>query len=293
MILWLLVTSIFTTVACAIPGSFLVLKRMSLTGDAISHSVLPGIILGFIVSGSLTSPWLVFGAAACGWFTVILIQTIHRHFKIREDAATGIVFTTMFAIGVIMLRSFASKIDLDPDCILFGNLETVIHGQQITLANWQIPVITVQAFAACLLAIIVTALLFHRFVSSSFDLKLSSILGLSPERASTILLALTATVVVIAFQAVGALMTVALLVLPATTALLLKTNIRFMLPTVTVIAILSSVTGLQLALTLNLNLGASIVLAGAGLFILVLLSTKLRSLPRSGNKCPDGFDRDP
>jgi ABC-type Mn2+/Zn2+ transport system permease subunit len=142
----------------------------------------------------------------------------------------------------------------------------------------------VQAFAASLLAIIVTTLLFHRFVGSSFDPQLSSILGLSPGRASSILLALTATVVVIAFQAVGALMTVALLVLPATTALLLKINIRFMLPAVTAFAITSSAAGLQLALSLNLNLGASIVLAGAGLFILALFISKIRLTNRTNQK---------
>lgn len=276
MTLWLLLTALFTTVACAVPGSFLVLKRMSLTGDAISHSVLPGIVLGFLVSGSLDSPWLVAGAAACGWLTVFLIQTIHRRFHIREDAATGIVFTSMFAIGVLLLRAFVSKIDLDPDCILFGNLETAIHGRRIDIFGVGVPVITFHAFAAALLAIIVTGLLFHRLVGSSFDPQLSSIQGLSPAKTSAVLLGLTATVVVIAFQAVGALMTVALLVLPATTALLLKANIRHIPAVVTLFAAASSFGGLHLAIHLNLNLGASIVLTGAAMFILALVGNEFR-----------------
>ncbi len=277
MTFWLLLTALFTTVACAIPGSFLVLKRMSLTGDAISHSVLPGIVLGFLVSGSLDSPWLVVGAAACGWLTVFLIQTIHRRFHIREDAATGIVFTSMFAIGVLLLRGFASKIDLDPDCILFGNLETAIHGQRINVLGMNIPIITFHAFGAALLAVMVTALLFHRLVGSSFDPQLSSIQGLSPAKTSAVLLGLTATVVVIAFQAVGALMTVALLVLPASTVLLLKINIRHIPAAVTLFAAASSFGGLQLAIFLNINLGSSIVLVGAATFVLALAAKELRS----------------
>ncbi len=205
-----------------------------------------------------------------------MIQTIHRRFHIREDAATGIVFTSMFAIGVLLLRAFVSKIDLDPDCILFGNLETAIHGRRIDIFGVGVPVITFHAFAAALLAIIVTGLLFHRLVGSSFDPQLSSIQGLSPAKTSAVLLGLTATVVVIAFQAVGALMTVALLVLPATTALLLKANIRHIPAVVTLFAAASSFGGLHLAIHLNLNLGASIVLTGAAMFILALVGNEFR-----------------
>lgn len=280
MIVWLLLTALFTTIACGLPGAFLVLKRMSLTGDAISHSVLPGIVLGFLVSGSLDSPWLVAGAAACGWLSVALIERLHRHFHIREDAATGIIFTTMFAIGVILLRAYASKIDLDPDCILFGNLETAIHGQRIDILGLKMPVITFHSILACLLSLAVTTLLYHRLVSSSFDPKLSAIIGASPAKTSSILLALTATVVVIAFQAVGALMTVALLVLPASTALLLKLNIRMMTLFIIIFGTSSSIIGLQVALRLNLNLGASVVLTGAIFFILALIISLFRSRPR-------------
>lgn len=265
--IWLVVIAAFTAIACGLPGTFLVLRRMSLTGDAISHSVLPGIVIGFLISGSLDSPWLIAGAAASGWLAVMLIELLHRRGGVREDAATGVIFTAMFSLGVVLLRLFASRVDLDPDCVLFGNLETAIHGARVTLGPVEAPGITVTTGGAAVVAVAFVLTCYHRLLGTSFDPSLSRLIGQSPGRSQSLLLGITAAVVVAAFQTVGAIMSIALLVLPAATALLLCRRLPAVLCVVVLHGLLSSVGGLYLATWAGFNLGASVVLAGAVLFV--------------------------
>jgi manganese/zinc/iron transport system permease protein len=266
-ILWLAVTAALTSIACGLPGTFLVLRRMSLTGDAISHSVLPGIVIGFFVSGSLDSPLIILGAAFSGWLTVMLIEFFHRKAGVREDAATGVVFTAMFSIGVLLLRQYAGKVDLDPDCILFGNLETAIHGTTTRVLGFEVPNITLTSAVAATGAILFITLLYHRLLATSFDPVLSKLTGQAPVRAQSILLGATAAAVVAAFQTVGAVMSVALLVLPAASSLLVFKRLPGVIAGVILHAILSSIGGIYLATWAHCNLGAAIILSGGILFI--------------------------
>jgi manganese/zinc/iron transport system permease protein len=274
--IWLVVTATFTAIACGLPGAFLVLRRMALTGDAISHSVLPGIVIGFLVSGSLDSPWLIAGATASGWLTVMVIEVFHRKAGVREDAATGVVFTAMFSIGVILLRMYASKVDLDPDCVLFGNLETAIHGARTNLGSLQIPNIALTTGFAALCSILFVSAIYHRLLCTSFDPVLSKLTGQATARAHSLLLAITAAVVVAAFQTVGAVMSVALLVLPAASALLIAKRLPGVLAGVVIHSVISAVGGIYLATWANCNLGAAIILTGAIAFLVSLGCFKLR-----------------
>ncbi len=275
--IWLAVSAALTAIACGLPGAFLVLRRMSLTGDAVSHSVLPGIVIGFLVSGTLDSPWIIAGAAFSGWLTVMIIEAVHRKGGVREDAATGIVFTAMFSIGVILLRLYAGKIDLDPDCVLFGNLETAVHGAASRIGGLEVPHIVLTAAGAALISGIFVAALYHRLLCTSFDPVLSKLTGQAPWRSQSLLLAVTAAVVVAAFQTVGAVMSVALLVLPAATALLLAKRLPGVLLGVVIQSILAAVGGIYLATAANCNLGAAIILTGAIGFIFSAIRLKLRA----------------
>jgi manganese/zinc/iron transport system permease protein len=267
---WLVATAAFTSISCGIPGTFLVLRRMSLTGDAISHSVLPGIVFGFLVSGTLDSPWIILGAALSGWITVVIIDAISRKSGVREDAATGVVFTAMFSIGVVLMRVFASKIDLDPDCVLFGNLETAVHGARTNIGAWEVPNIALTTCIAAIAALLFAVAIYHRLLATSFDPVLSRLTGQTPARTHSLLLGVTAAVVVTAFQSVGAIMAVALLVLPAATSLLVVRRLPFVLTGVMLHSILASIAGLYLATWAGCNLGAAVILSGAGLFLISL-----------------------
>ena len=265
---WLLAAAFFTAIACGLPGVWLVLRRMSLTGDAIAHSVLPGIVIGFLISGSLDSPLLVIGAAACGWLAVILIDRLHHLGGVREDAATGIVFTTMFSLGVLLMQRYGGRVDLDPDCVLFGQIDTAVHGARVSLAGMEMPgIVASSAFAAAVAVAFVTAM-HHRLLASAFDGAHARLLGRAPASTRSLLLAVTAAVVVAAFQAVGAIMSVALLVLPGATGLLVARRMPALFAVIVVHAALSAFLGLQFASLVNCNYGAAVVIVGAGLFTL-------------------------
>src|ERR687894_1115218 len=113
-------------VALGLIGCFLVVRGMSLLGDALSHSVLPGIVVGFLIGGSLHSPWILIGATAVGLGAAVLVQTVQHNSRIKEDASLGIVFTALFALGVVMINLYAGQADLDPGCVLYGNIENFI-----------------------------------------------------------------------------------------------------------------------------------------------------------------------
>lgn len=271
--LWLMATAALTAIACGLPGTYLVLRRMSLTGDALSHSVLPGLVIGFVIAGSLDSPLLIAGAAASGWLTVMMIEWMHRKGGVREDAATGVAFTTMFSLGVLLLRIFATRVDLDPDCVLFGNLETAIHGTRYAVFGVAMPGIFLSSAGSALLAGGFVIACHHRLITSSFDSSLATLVGQSPAKTQAILLGVTAAVVVVAFQSVGAILSLALLILPAATGLLICRRVPGLLVVVAVHGLLSAIGGLPLAAGLGINYGASVVIVGATLFAIVWVST--------------------
>lgn len=259
---WLVITAFLVALSCAIPGTFLVLRRMALTGDAISHSVLPGIVAGFLLGGALDSPLLVAGAALAGLGCVLAIDLVSRGLGVREDAATGIVFSTFFALGVLGLRLFAAKVDLDPDCVLFGSLETTVHGKQWQIGSLGVPAAAMTAGGAVLVSALGLAVCGRSWATAAFDPLHARCLGLKDGRLQTVLLAITAMIVTAAFQAVGAILAVALLILPGATGLLIARRVPGVLLIAVIHALLSAVIGFYLAWFLAINAAAAVVLAG-------------------------------
>src|SRR5262249_23142763 len=123
VILWIIAVGVVCNASCALLGCFLVLRRLSLVGDAISHAVLPGIVLGFLVSGHTLGWPILIGAALAGFLAAIVIQSLQNWAHVPEDASMGAVFTSLFAVGVILLSSLAGHVDLDPSCVLYGQIE--------------------------------------------------------------------------------------------------------------------------------------------------------------------------
>src|SRR5215211_6873824 len=114
------------SVALGLIGCFLVVRGMALLGDALSHSVLPGIVVGFLIGGTLHSPWILIGATAVGIGAALLVETVQKQSRVKEDASLGIVFTTLFAAGVVMINVWGGQADLDPGCVLYGNIESFV-----------------------------------------------------------------------------------------------------------------------------------------------------------------------
>ena len=233
----ILVEGALVSVALGLVGCFLVVRGMSLLGDALSHSVLPGIVLGFLIGGSLHSPWILVGATAVGVAAAVLVQTVQHHSRVKEDASLGIVFTSLFALGVVMINLYAGQADLDPGCVLYGNIENFILDRG---GIWPMAVI--------LAAIVAGLFLFYRhLLVSTFDPALAVSLGIPAAAVHYALMGVLSLSVVASFEAVGAILAVALLVLPGATARLWTDRMASMLAMAAGHGVVSTALGYWLA----------------------------------------------
>jgi manganese/zinc/iron transport system permease protein len=234
-------------VACALPGTFLVLRRLSLVGDAISHAILPGLALGFALFHTRHSLVMLLGAACAGLLTVWLVETLARSRRVYEDSAVALVFPALFAMGVILMERFAHYVDLDPDCVIFGDIELVpfdtwsIAGHQLgPSALWVLGLVASANVALVLLC-------YKELKLGTFDPELGKTLGFSPGRLHYLLMAAVSLTTVAAFETVGAILVVAFLVVPAAAAYLLTDRLWKMLLIAPALGILSAVSGYAVA----------------------------------------------
>jgi manganese/zinc/iron transport system permease protein len=270
---WVALMGFLVALSCGVLGNFLVLRRMSLVGDAISHSILPGIAIAFLLTDS-RSPLVMFaGALGAGLVTAALIEIIQRNSRIKQDAAMGIVFSTMFALGVLIITRYAGKVDLDADCVLFGELAFVSMEGDPGAAGWLAAVPTPVAIMAvvCLLVLALVVVFYKELLVTTFDPALASTLGMRPALVHYALMAALSVVVVSAFRAVGAILVVAMLILPGATAYLLARRLPVMLLLSALHAALCAVVGMHIGLWLNVSIAAAMAVVGAGLLALAWL----------------------
>ncbi len=244
---WIVVAGALCAVACALPGCFLVLRRMSMMGDAISHAVLPGLAAAFMITGSRTSLAMFIGAAAVGVLTALFTQWISRFGNVDRGAAMGIVFTTLFAIGLLMIRRAAGRVDLDPGCVLYGAIE-LTPLDTVALGPLEVPRVVVVMGMVLLLNLAMVGLLFKELRLSAFDPGLSDTLGFSSRLLHYLLMTVVAVTTVAAFEAVGSIIVIAMLIVPAGAALLLTHRLVPMLLIACGVAAVSSLMGHWLAI---------------------------------------------
>lgn len=265
-------------VACAIPGVFLVLRKMALISDAISHSILLGIVIGFFVTQDLNSPLLILLAAVTGIITVVLVEWIQKTRLVKEDTAIGLVFPTLFSIGVILIAKNAGDVHLDVDAVLLGELafapfdRLVIGGSDLGPRSlWIMGVIL-------LITITLLLLFFKELKVSTFDAGLSAALGFSPLVLHYGLMSVSSVTIVGAFDAVGAILVVALMIAPAATAYLLTNNLKRMLALSIAFGVFAAVSGYWLAHLLDASIAGSMTTVLGFLFLLVYLFAPRKGL---------------
>lgn len=259
---WMVLMAFLVTAACGLVGNYLILRRMALVGDAISHSVLPGLAVAYLVSGALTLPAMLAGALGAGLLTTFLIEFLHTRSRIKADAAIGITFCTLFALGIVLINVFASKVHLDADCVLYGELSNLILAERSLGVPY--PVILMGGVAAGVAAMIV--LFYKELLITSFDTLLAGSQGFAPRKMHLALMAALSIVIVAAFESVGAILVIAMLILPGATAQLISTRLPVCLALSVLHAALSAVGGLHLSLAIGCNMAAAAVVAGAVLF---------------------------
>lgn len=278
---WIVLMAFLVTLSCGLIGNYLVLRRMSLVGDAISHSVLPGIAVAFLVSHS-RDPWIMsIGAIAAGVLTTFLIENIHGRSRIKQDAAIGITFTTLFAIGVIIITVFAGKVDLDQECVLYGEITFIPFFDYVSLFGR--PIAPQPVFVMALVTLITAGLimLFYKvLLVSSFDSGLAGSLGFNQRMVHYGMMCVLSVVVVSAFESVGAILVIAMLILPGVTAYLITYRFPIMLVLTVVHALLSAFIGLHLGIWLECSMAGSIVVAGSLLFVLAWIFSPSQGLLR-------------
>jgi manganese/zinc/iron transport system permease protein len=238
----IVITGALIAMACALPGCFLVLRRLSLMGDALSHAVLPGIAVAFIVSGSRDPIPLFIGASVIGVVTALLIQFLHRVGRLDESASMGVIFTALFAAGLVLIRIAADRVDLDPDCVLYGSLE-LTPLDQVSVLGFTMPrAAAVAAFILLVNGIFIT-FFFKELRLVAFDPAMADALGIPSRLFHYLLMTCVAATCVAAFESVGSILVIVMLIVPAATAHLLCDRLGVLLIVAMVAAALSAVLG--------------------------------------------------
>jgi manganese/zinc/iron transport system permease protein len=251
---------------------------MAMISDAISHSILPGLVIGFFITQDLNSPLLILLAALTGIITVVLVERIQKTGLVKEDTAIGLVFPALFSIGVILIAKNANDIHLDVDAVLLGELafapfdRLIIAGTDIGPKSlWVIGTI---------LAITIGLLIafFKELKISTFDAGLAASLGFSPALIHYGLMTMASITTVGAFDAVGAILVVALMIAPAASAYLLTTDLKKMLGLAIAFGVFSAISGYWLAHWLDASIAGSITTMLGILFLIIYLFAPSKGL---------------
>ena len=268
--LWVMTVAVCAAISCAIPGCFLVLRRMSLLGDAISHAILPGLALAFLITSSRNVWTMLAGALVAGVLTTLFTAGLARIGRIAEDAAMGIVFTVMFAAGVLLITLAAQHTDLDPGCVLYG----LIEGTPlitVPVLGFEIPRAAL-VLATVAVATIVLVVLFYRPLKIvSFDPALAASLGLPVRAIHYGLMVVVAVVAVACFEAVGSILVVAMLIAPPAAAHLLTDRLPRMIVISALLGVASAIIGYAGAVHWDTSVAGMMSVVAGLLFVLAVL----------------------
>ncbi len=265
-------------VTCALPGVFLILRRVALMSDAISHAILLGIVLAFFMVKSLSSPLLIVGAVLTGVLTVALTELLINTRKLKKDAAIGLVFPLLFSIGVILLSRFAGDVHLDTQCVLFGEIAFAPFNR-LMIGNMDLgPQATWVVGGVLLINVTFISLFYKELKITTFDAGLAASLGFFPALINYIFTALVSVTAVGAFESVGSILVVALMIAPPAAAYLLTDRLFHMLLISAALGILSALGGYFMAQGLDASIAGSMATFSGIIFFLVFIFAPERGL---------------
>jgi manganese/zinc/iron transport system permease protein len=273
---YIIITAVFVSSSCALLGCFLILRKMAMVGDAISHAVLPGIVVAFLVSGSRDNATMLAGAAIIGILTTFLIEFLHTRAKLQTDASIGVTFTWLFAVGVVLISLFAGKVDLDQDCVLYGEIAYVpLDSLVVNGMNFGPRAIYVTGvILVAIIAFIITG--YKELFLTTFDGAYATAIGINTLLWHYLLMGAVSATTVASFESVGAILVVALLIGPAATAYLITDNLKKMLALAVLVGIIASVTGFYLAVWLDGSIAGGIAIMCGVLFAIVMMVSLIR-----------------
>jgi manganese/zinc/iron transport system permease protein len=288
-----ILVAVLSATSCGLLGNFLVLRRQALIGDAISHVALPGIVAGFLIAGTIATLPLMLGAMVAAVIAAGLIEIIRRAGRLESGAAMGVVFTSMFAIGIVLLeQTGASNAHIDAEHALYGNLESTLWlgvtdwGDIFTRdALWELPRQLVTLAGVTVAIALAIAIFFKELKVSTFDPGLAASLGLPVRTISTALIVVVALAAVAAFEAVGSILVIAMFICPAATARMLTDNLARQLWLSVLVATIAGIAGYVLAAFGPRMWGDPNSLSAAGMIAVVAGALQLAAMlaaPRYG-----------
>jgi manganese/zinc/iron transport system permease protein len=268
---YLLLIASFTAMAAVIPGLFLVLRGMALMADAISHAILPGVVLMFLLIHRLDSPWLLGGASLAGLVVVLVMQAIITSKCLKKEVTIGLVFPFFFSIGVILICQYARDVHLDADMVLLGDIIftpfSMLVVNDIVLGPYAL------FLMACLVLcnILFVVLFYKELVSATFDEEYAQLQQLKPQLTYYMLMLLTSITCVAAFDVVGSIVIVALMIVPAATALLLANRLEHVMLIALGLGVMAGMGGYLFAYVADVSIAGSIALIIGLLFALAFV----------------------
>lgn len=274
----LLAVAIAAAIACSVPGIFLVLRGVALMSDAISHAILLGIVCMFLCIQQLHSHWLLWGAAIAGMATVWCTEKLIQTGRLKKESAIGLVFPLFFSIGVILITVYARNVHLDSDMVLLGDIafspfhRFMIGGVDVgPYALWQLGVIL-------LFNQLVITLFFKELRLVAFDPEYAQVNGFAPKRLHYLIMLLASITAVAAFDIVGSIVVVALMITPAATALLLTHRLHALIALSVTISASAAALGCLFAFICDVSIAGSIALMAGVLFMLVFGMTRVKRI---------------
>lgn len=267
----ILIILILTAIATSILGVFLVLRKMSMLIDSISHTVLLGIVLAFVLVGDLNSPLLIIGAALMGVITVFLTEVLVKTKQASEDSAIGLVFPLLFSIAVILISISFKGVHLDIDAVLLGKIEFAPFEKLYIAGVYLGPKLLFTMILITIANIVFVKLFFKELKLVSFDVALASTLGFVPFVIHYLLMTLVSLTSVAAFSAVGSILVVALMIGPASTAILVTKDLKKTIVLAPLFGVINSVVGYVFALMIDVNIAGMIATVTLLTFLLVLV----------------------
>jgi len=270
--------AIIVAVACSLPGVFLVLRKMSMMTDAITHTILLGIVIAFFMTESLTSPLLIVGATIMGVVTVFLTEALNNTRLVSEDSAIGVVFPLLFSIAIIIISKYAGSVHLDTDSVLLGELAYAPF-DRLTLFGRDLGPKAIYSMGTILLLNLVFIISFFKELKIvTFDPALATILGFAPPVIHYSLMTLVSVTAVGAFESVGSILVIAFMIGPPVTAYLLTDDLKWMIILSALIGSINGVLGYQLAAYFDVSIAGSMAVMTGIIFLLVFIVAPQRGL---------------
>lgn len=268
-------TAVFTAISCAVLGAFLVLRKMTMVGDAISHAVLPGIAIAYLLSQSRASLPMFLGAALVGVFATVIIEILSKKWKVQSDASIGMTFTTLFALGVVMITYWSDRVDLDQECVLYGEIAFVPFNTW-TLAGQSMGPIALWSSGILLLSVLIYTFAGYKgLLMSSFNEDYAAVLGIGVGAWNLSLMSMVSVATVVSFESVGAILVVALLVAPAATAYLISQKLKPMILLAALFGLSGSLLGYMISARFDTSIAGGVATMLGVQFALILAITQI------------------